>query len=200
MTSKVQALRETFDKLIDDMEQPAFKKKIRSDMHKVIDAYEQRLNGQEWNRGKYESHFQFIDYQHRRKLTENLPVLKALLDAQRIPYPDETQFQQMVECGKTSGYSLQSIRHRAMEHLDTLHKLYNKEVWPSRVVGKGYKNPYKVAAIWLQENIFEATYVLVHGFLSESVNLSNYHRHLELILKGKSVFENGQIFESSEAA
>lgn len=55
-----------------------------------------------------------------------------------------------------------SLQEDIVDHYFTKKDLTNKRITPSRVVGTGYKNPRKVAFIWLNTQIKLTAYLLQH--------------------------------------
>lgn len=75
--------------------------------------------------------------------------------------------------GETVGFSEAMLRRDLDEHRQMLHDLNAGRLRPSKVVGRGYRNPRQVAVEWLERQIAEEDTDVASRGRTNTVNRSN---------------------------
>lgn len=125
-----------------------------------------------------------LDTAAQTKLKQNIESLKTQLTSMGVSFISEGEYQEKINSNEESGFSVQSLQDDLKESVSQLHKLVNKQIRPSKIVGTGYKDNRAVAFENLGLNIAENEVVLrtqPSGFY-KTVNLSNYETYLDVLV------------------
>lgn len=134
-----------------------------------------------------------LDTAAQTKLKQNIESLKTQLTSMGVSFISEGEYQEKINSNEEPGFSVQSLQDDLKESVSQLHKLVNKQIRPSKIVGTGYKDNRAVAFENLGLNIAENEVVLrtqPSGFY-KTVNLSNYETYLDVLVSSSKKANEG---------
>nr|WP_241879618.1 hypothetical protein [Psychrobacter sp. PraFG1]UNK06444.1 hypothetical protein MN210_08095 [Psychrobacter sp. PraFG1] len=134
-----------------------------------------------------------LDTAAQTKLKQKIESLKTQLTSMGVSFISESEHQEKINSNEESGFSVQSLQDDLKESVSQLHKLVNKQIRPSKIVGTGYKDNRAVAFENLGLNIAENEVVLrtqPSGFY-KTVNLSNYETYLDVLVSSSKKANEG---------